>query len=144
MSANTSETMKLEILSPEKILYRGDATSVGLPGKCGYMTVLPGHAAMIAELDAGLLTYLKPQEGEQKYFVGGGFVEVRDNQVRVLVDVIEKISEIDVERAKKSLQRAQERLSGKAQSGNMIDYERAGAAFKRAETRLNAATSAGR
>lgn len=144
MSANTSETMKLEILSPEKIFYRGDATSVGLPGKCGYMTVLPGHAAMIAELDAGILTYLKPQEGEQKYFVGGGFVEVRDNHVRVLVDVIEKISEIDVERAKKALQRAEERLSGKAQSGNMTDYERAGAALKRAQTRLEAATVAGR
>lgn len=133
-----SEHMKLEILSPEKILYRGEADSVGLPGKCGYMTVLPGHAAMIAELDSGLLTYKKPQEGEEKYFVGGGFVEVRDNHVRVLVDVIEKTAEIDVERAKKSLSRAQDRMSGK-QTG--VDYDRAGAALRRAEARLEAASN---
>lgn len=138
---SATENIKLEILSPEKILYRGDATLVGLPGKLGYMTVLPGHAAMIAELDSGLLTYNKPAEGELKYFVGGGFVEVRDNNVRVLVDVIEKISEIDVERAKKALARAAERLSGKAQAGDMIDYQRAGAAYKRAETRLAAAVA---
>lgn len=144
---STNEEMKLEILSPEKILYKGSATSVGLPGKLGYMTVLPGHALMIAELDPGILRFTRPQEADHVYFVAGGFVEVRDEGVRVLVDVIEKPEDIDVARAKKSLERAQARLSGvkivntpNGPVDNSIDFERATYSSRRAQARLNAST----
>lgn len=142
----TSEEMKLEILSPEKILYKGSTTSVGLPGKLGYMTVLPGHALMIAELDPGILRFTKSQEPDQVYFVAGGFVEVRgDGSVRVLVDVVEKPGDIDAARAKKALERAEGRLAGKSGGSNLpvesaIDFERANASYKRAQARLNAST----
>lgn len=129
-----SEEMKLEILSPEKILFKGSATAVGLPGKLGYMTVLPGHAPMIAELDVGILSVAKPGEAEQKYFTAGGFVEVRHGDVRVLVDVVEKPADINLERAQKAELRATDRLSGKA-SEEGIDYARAMMALRRAQAR---------
>lgn len=132
---STTTDMKLEILSPEKSLFRGNADAVNIPGKLGYMTILPGHAAMIAELDVGLMTVTASGQADLKYFIAGGFVEVRGDSVRVLVDVIEKPSDINVERAKKSEQRAQERLSGKT-SGEGVDYARASAALRRAQTRV--------
>lgn len=135
MSATSQ--IKLEILSPEKVLFRGTADAVGLPGKEGYMTVLPGHAAMIAELDVGALV-VNPGAGEQKYFIAGGFVEVRSQGVRVLVDVIEKPADINAERARQAEKRAQERLSGKSGDKD-IDYTRANIALRRAQARISLA-----
>lgn len=128
----TQNEMNVEILSPEKNLFKGPASAVVLPGKLGYMTILPGHAKMIAELDVGLLE-LSASAAAAKYFIAGGFVEVRSDIVRVLVDVVEKPQDINVERARKAEVRAKERLSGKAPE---VDYARAQAALLRAQARL--------
>ncbi|MCX6117916.1 MAG: ATP synthase F1 subunit epsilon [Proteobacteria bacterium] len=128
--------VSLEILSPEKILFRGAAKSVMMPGKLGYMTILPGHTDLIAELDVGILEFLPVDSNQsQKYFVAGGFGEVKGGVVRVLVDVVEKISDINKDRAKSAEKRALERLEGK--SNDEIDYARALVALKRAQTRLS-------
>jgi len=133
--------MNVEILSPEKSLFKGQAAAVVLPGKLGYMTILPGHAKMIAELSVGVLELAEVGKVAAKYFVAGGFVEVSENQVRVLVDVIEKPSEINVERAQKAQNRAMQRLSGKQDTSDagLVDYTRAQAALLRAQGRLAAA-----
>jgi F-type H+-transporting ATPase subunit epsilon len=104
------------------------------------MTLLPGHAAMVAELGIGSLLLESGSATPEKLFVSGGFVDVSRDAVTVLADVIEKPSEINVERAKKSLVRAEERLTPSKTSE--VDVPRALSAKKRAQQRLELASAA--
>ena len=128
--------MRVEILSPEKVVFRGQAKSLGLPGKLGYMTVLPGHTPMIAELGIGTIELSDATASKSIYFIASGFLEIVDGNARVLVDVVEKPEEIDAERARKSEKRAKDRL---ASSDLGTDYTRANAALKRAQARVTLA-----
>jgi F-type H+-transporting ATPase subunit epsilon len=102
-----AETLELEIATPERELVREKVTEVQIPGRNGYMGILPGHAALVGLLGIGVLTY--EVRGEKRYMaIHGGFLEVADNQVRVLADTAERAEEIDVPRAKTALQRAME------------------------------------
>ena len=78
--------MKLEILSPEQTLYKGDVDVVTLPGTLGRFTILQDHAPMISSLKEGIIR-IKPYEGEEvELSIKGGFVEVIRNQVSVCVE----------------------------------------------------------
>ena len=81
-------SLELEIATPERELVREHVSEVQIPGKNGYMGILPGHAALLSELAEGTLSVtLKGQT--QSFQVTGGFVEVRNNHVRVLADKAE-------------------------------------------------------
>ena len=102
-----AELLELEIATPERQLVREEVTEVQLPGKNGYLGILPGHAALLSLLGTGFLNYVAG--GKRRYLsVQGGFVEVQADHVRVLANVAERAEEIDVERAKKDLAQAQE------------------------------------
>jgi F-type H+-transporting ATPase subunit epsilon len=77
--------MKLEILSPEKIIYSGSAESVTLPGLSGLFTILDRHAPIISVLDKGKLLY-SVQGQEREISIDGGFVEAKNNLVSVCVE----------------------------------------------------------
>ena len=80
-----ADTFEIEIATPEKLVLRQAAQSAQIPGKDGYLGILPGHAALLSELGEGTLSVTG--EGQTKNFtVTGGYVEVRDNHVRVLAD----------------------------------------------------------
>lgn len=128
MAAN----FELKVLSPNRQLAQVRATALTLPGTEGYMTILPDHAAMVAELDVGELSF-QAAEGSDRYFIAGGYVEVDHNHVTVLADVIEKAKEIDVSRAEKAQKRAMDRLTG---GDSSVDVDRANKAFRRAEVRV--------
>ncbi len=130
---------QIKVLSPERILYRGVVKSLGLPGKLGYMTLLPGHASMVAQLDAGILVF-ESEGHEERMFLKGGFVDVTDNLATVLAEIVEKPAEISVERAKKALERAEQRLTSPKDLS--INVPRALAAKKRATIRLELAGAA--
>ena len=130
----TASELNIRILSPERILFQGPVTTLGLPGVMGYMTLLPGHAEMVAQLDSGLLAMTINGKAEPSLFISGGFVDVSSTGVTVMADVIEKDSEIDRERVKKALARADERLVGN--KSTELDVPRALRAKKRAEHRL--------
>jgi len=135
----SDKQLQVKSLSPDRILFRGPANSLGLPGELGYMTLLPGHAAMVAALDIGALDLAKDGGGSEKLFIAGGFVDVSSESVTVLADVVEKSGEINVERAKKALSRAEDRLTPKSASDHTLDLPRALAAKKRAQARLELA-----
>ena len=79
--------MKLEILTPEKMLFNGDVDSVTLPGASGAFTVLPNHAPLISSLHQnGKVTYVCGAH-RQTLTIGGGFVEVRENRITVCADL---------------------------------------------------------
>lgn len=80
-------TMNLEILTPEKKLFSGDVYGVQLPGITGSFELLDKHAPMVSALKAGKLKVLKDKNNHLAYFdIQGGFVEIVNNQVSVLVE----------------------------------------------------------
>ena len=128
--------LTLRVITPEKVAVDTTADSLRFPAIDGLMGVLPKHAAMIAALDVGELTY---QAGgrEHALFVSGGFVEVRDNTVRLVTQAGEAAEDIDEERARAAEKRAREKLDA-VQSGGAkdVDLIRAQAALRRAILRL--------
>ena len=103
-------TMYLEIVSPEKVLYRGEITSITCPGAYGEFQVLPEHAPFFTSLEIGRMNF-KEAEGEVLWAaVHGGYFEVLDNRVTVLANRAELAQEIDAERCLRAKARAEERL----------------------------------
>ncbi len=83
-----ANTFQIEIATPEKLVLNEQAESAQIPGKDGYMGILPGHAALLSELGAGKLSVTAAGK-TQDYNISGGYVEIRDNHVRVLADKAE-------------------------------------------------------
>lgn len=79
-----SDTFQIEIATPERQVVSQPADWALIPGKDGYFGVLPGHASLLSELGDGELSYTSGSKTD-KLTVHGGFVEVRDNHVRILV-----------------------------------------------------------
>ena len=127
-------TLKVQVVSPERILWTGDAemvTARTIEG--GDITFLTGHAPFVGALEIGKVT-VRPEAGDDVFFaVHGGFVENSDNEVSLLTDVAEATGLVDIERAKTARDAAKATL---AQDPN--DAE-AVAALKRAELRLEVA-----
>ncbi len=100
------DVLELEVATPERLLVREQTTEVELPGKNGYLGILPGHAPLLSELGTGFLSYVAG--GRKRYLsLQGGFVEVLSGNVRVLANIAERAEEIDVDRARADLQRAE-------------------------------------
>jgi F-type H+-transporting ATPase subunit epsilon len=130
-----SDTFQLEIVTPEKKVVDAAASEVQIPGKNGYLGILPGHAPLITELAVGEIKYRDGGE-EQRLAVAWGFAEVLPDKVTILAETAERPSEIDVERARKSKARAEQRLT----SGDTnVDVDRALNALHKADTRLEVA-----
>jgi F-type H+-transporting ATPase subunit epsilon len=129
-----AETIELEIATPARELVRETVTDVQIPGKDGYLGILPGHAALLGLLGTGSLVY--SVGGRKRYLaIQGGFIEVLPDQVRVLADIAERAEEIDVVRAKADLARAESEETG-------LDPEKALQAVALAQARIEAAKHA--
>jgi F-type H+-transporting ATPase subunit epsilon len=128
--------LRLDIVSPDQLVAHDAVSAVTIPGKNGYLGILPGHAPLLTELVPGELVYTR--DGI-KHFVAvcWGFAEVLPSRVIVLVQSAERAEEIDVERAERAKKRAEERLA--RFSDPQIDLERAQRAFRRAVARLETA-----
>ena len=90
--------IKVDIVTPEKLLYSGEIDMITLPGALGQMGILHGHAPLLSTLDIGEIILHKGSE-TQFIAVGGGVVEVRPNKVTILADTAEVSNEIDAARA---------------------------------------------
>ena len=127
------EKIHLEIVTPEKQLFSGAVDAVTVPSTTGYLGILPGHAALLAELGIGEISF---SVGEQTdyLFCSWGFVDVLPDRVVLLAQTAELASDIDVKRAEESKSRAEKILSSKDPD---MDFHRAELAL-RAISRLNA------
>jgi len=131
-----ADTFQLEIVTPEKkVVETGAAEEVQIPGKNGYLGVLPGHAPLITELAVGEVTF-RENATEQHLAVAWGFAEVLPNKVTILAETAERPSEIDVKRAREAKERAEQRLTS---GDTSVDVERALDSLHRAESRLDVA-----
>ena len=126
--------LQVELVSPEKVLYSGQASFVrARTVGGGEIAFLTGHAPFIGALDISSVKVIV-ESGEELFFaVHGGFVEVSDDTVTILSDVAELQSDIDVSRAEEARARAEADLRTNP------DDEEANAALKRAEVRIEVA-----
>src|SRR5579862_3614749 len=104
-----AETFQLEIVTPEKKVIETAAEEIQIPGKNGYLGILPGHAPLITELSVGEISYRV--NGFSHYLaVAWGFAEVLPTRVTILAEYAERAEEIDVERARRARERAEQTL----------------------------------
>jgi F-type H+-transporting ATPase subunit epsilon len=130
-----ADTFQLEIVTPERVVVQDSAEEMQIPGKNGYLGILPGHAPLVTELAVGEISYRKSGTTHH-YSVAWGFAEVLPEKVTILAETAERADEINVDRAQQARQRAEEEFK-KAQSES--DFTHAEDALKRAETRLEVA-----
>ncbi len=130
--------IKIEVVTPEKSVINEEAQIVMAPGSLGEFGVLIGHTPFFTTLKVGIIRY-KDIKGEERFvFVNGGFAEALPDRVTVLAESAERRRDIDVERAKSALKRAQERLET-AGAREDIDFIRVRAALERAMQRIKLA-----
>ena len=126
--------IQLTIVTPERSIVTEQVDELQIPAE-GYLGVLPGHAPLFTELKVGELSYRKGNNWTS-LAVAWGFAEVLPDQVRVLAETAERAHEIDLERAMRAKERAEQRLS---RGGDDIDYDRARIALQRALIRIQVA-----
>ncbi len=131
-----ADTLQLEVVTPEKTVISEKVRIVTAPGSEGEFGVLAGHTPFLTALKIGVLTFKDEAGAEHKVFVNNGFAETLPNQVTILAESSERQGDIDMERAKRAMERAQRRLESKEAQ---IDFARAKAALMRAQIRLSIA-----
>ncbi len=126
-------SLQVEVVSPERILFSGEADMVVARAAGGDIAFLTGHAPFLGTLGIGIVKINMTDGGVEHIAVHGGFVEVRNNRVVILSDVAELIDHIDLERARK----AKEDAEAKLHAGQNGEIE---AALRRAEVRIEVAS----
>lgn len=100
-------TIKFEIVTPERVVLKEEISQVTVPTKAGEITILPKHMPIVATLKPGVIE-LKKKNGEMEVIsVSGGFVEVLHNKVVILADTAERAEELDLLRAEEARARAE-------------------------------------
>ena len=113
-----AETLLIEVVTPEKAVLTGHAEEVVLPGTTGQMGILPGHLPLLSGLDVGELVVRGFKgamgktaiDGERRFFVDGGFVEVLPGKVSVMTELCDGFDEIDIAAARTAIEEAEREL----------------------------------
>ena len=129
-----AELFTVEIITPDRVFYTGQATMIEFNTMAGEIGVYPKHIPLTTVIRPGIVT-IHEENGDKKAAVHAGFAEIRGDKVSILAEIAEWPEEIDRERAEKARQRAQERLTSKAEGMDLI---RAELALKKALVRLDA------
>ena len=131
------KTFTFAILTLQQLFLQENVRFVIAPGQEGVFEILPNHAQYVFALKPGPLRIRTPDEGDEYVAVGGGFLVVQKERTTVLTRSAERPEDIDVGRAQKAKQRAEERLAVRNEA---IDVVRAQAALQRALARLKVAS----
>jgi F-type H+-transporting ATPase subunit epsilon len=132
-----AENIKLEVVTPDKAVVSEEAKIVMAPGTLGEFGVLSGHTPFLTSLKVGAVRYTDVNGKERYVFVNGGFAEALPDKVTVLAESAERRADIDLDRARDALTRAEKRLSDAKKE--KLDYVRAKAALERAIRRIGLA-----
>ena len=130
-------TINCEIVSLDRLVFKGEADIVVIPGMDGQMGILPKHAPVLTALDYGVIT-VRLKGVEEHFTVAGGIAEVLPEKITILADAAENVEEIDIERATRARERAEERLK-QIMTSDTDRYLRVSSALKRSTLRLQAA-----
>jgi F-type H+-transporting ATPase subunit epsilon len=116
--------LEIQLVTPERRVLSVQADEAIIPGALGLFGVRPGHTPFLSLMEPGVLT-LKEGASAQSYFIGGGFVEVANDQVRVMADQAEPVAAIDVSSVKQRLEAAQNRLKSLSAEDARFEVETA-------------------
>jgi F-type H+-transporting ATPase subunit epsilon len=130
-----ADSFQLEIVTPEKLVVRDNAEEAQIPGRNGYIGVLPGHAPLITELGSGQISY-RSNGQLYRFAMAWGFAEILPDKVTVLAETVERADEIEVSRAQQSLRNAEDLLKS-AQTED--EFSAAMSKIQRAEARIDVA-----
>ena len=130
-----ADNIRLEVVTPEKIVVSEDVQIVASPGSLGEFGVLVGHTPFLTTLKTGIIRYTDAGGTENYVFVSGGFAEALPEKVTILAESAERRENIDLERAKAAMDRAEKRLA-EDRSREDIDFLRAKSALERAIVRI--------
>lgn len=131
------DKLSLEIITPERVVFRDKVDMVEAKGTLGEFGILPGHARFLTVLEIGELRYTK--DGVTQHLAAsGGFGEIADDKVTFLLDTAEPAEEIDVERAKRAEQRAE--VAMKELASEASEYRKHELALLRAVARIQVAS----
>jgi F-type H+-transporting ATPase subunit epsilon len=128
-------SLLVDIVEPTGSVFKGEVQRFRAPGKAGSFEILKDHAPMLAETRIGPVFITTPNGDRIVFAASGGFVQIVDNRVIMIVESAEHASEIDVTRAKNAAERAKDALA----EGSKADREHAEAALERARNRLRVA-----
>ncbi len=128
-------TLQLEIVTPEKVVFKDEVDQVTLPTILGEITVLPAHATLLTQASSG---EIRIKKNTKEFFLAltGGFIEVNNNKVTVLADYAVRSEEVEIEKAQEAHKRAQKLLDEKISTE---DFAAAQAAFRRSLLELKVA-----
>jgi len=127
--------MQVQIITPEKTMFKGECDGITLPSITGELTILPGHLPLLTPLKSGEIALHHGSE-RQHMAVHGGFVEVTEDGVKLLTDAAELEEEVDERRAQEALERAQR---AKEEATTQLETAEALGAIERAVARLQLA-----
>ncbi|MCX5869156.1 MAG: F0F1 ATP synthase subunit epsilon [Deltaproteobacteria bacterium] len=130
-----AQQIRLEVVTPNGAVVSEDVDIVNAPGYGGDFGVLANHAPFLATIRTGLLTYEQGKKREN-LMISGGFCECSNNKITFLVESAEFGRQIDVDRAMKAKERAEQRLAKATQHDDLINRTRAEAALQRALARM--------
>ena len=128
-----TDTLKLEMSTPDRAPVSLEAREITIPGAKGVFTVLPNHTTYLATLGVGVMIVRGTDGGEYFFAINGGFAEVVENHILILTKTAEREDEVDVDRAEKAKERAEQRLQSRDAD---IDHIRAELALRRAISRI--------
>ena len=127
--------IQCDIVTQERIVFSGQVDAVNLPGSEGRMGILPHHSPLLAMLNFGEV--IVRTGGQEEYFaIGGGFVEIQPDHVTILADSAEQADEIDLDRAERARQQADE-IMRTGVKGDADSIAAVRASLLRAEARIN-------
>lgn len=112
----------LEIITPEKEIYKNEVDEVIVPTVTGEIAILPNHSALFSKVAPGELIVKKGQK-EEPMAITGGFLEVSDNKVTILADYAVRAENIEVARAEEAKKRAEKIMSEKASDRDFAEAE---------------------
>jgi len=134
------ESIELQIVTPQRHVLQETVLAIEIPGKEGYLGVLPGHAPLITELGIGILAY-RTASATRYLTIVDGYAEILPDRVIVLAEISEKAEEIDVNRSRAAQRRAQAEMQNHAPG--TPEWEDEQLAVERAIARMGAASKAG-
>ncbi len=130
--------LTVRVITPDKTVWDGDVQEIILPSTSGQLGILAGHAPLLTALDTGVIR-VRPDKDWKSIAVMGGFAEVEQDEIKVLVNSAEAGDNIDKEAAKQEYNNAQSRLEEANKGGEPMEQMKASNAYKKARARLQAA-----
>ena len=130
------KAINLDIVSPQRLVFKGQVKSVTAPGTLGSFQILHNHAPIVSTLEIGILKVRTVNDEERIYAVGTGILEAKFNKVNILAEYIDSKEEIDIEKERQTVSRAEELLSSEDES---IDKQEVKETLSRSLNRIRAA-----